>query len=216
MSYIEFDLPAVIPTVPLPPVAQLHAAAEARVPAPPKHLAGVVRSSGDDALPEGFEEEDTITSAPRVRPTHLHRIEEVRREQGISIRRAAQLLECSADQARAMEVATADLTLSQLYDWQRVLDVPVADLLVEPDEALSPPVLQRARMVRLMKTVQAIVERSNQPAVRRLAETMARQLVEIMPELDGVTPWHSVERRKTTNQNARILESDYLRGPEMP
>ncbi|MGC3971671.1 MAG: hypothetical protein QM775_31300 [Pirellulales bacterium] len=214
MSYLEFDLPTVVPTVPLPPVAQLHAAAEARVPAPPK--APVARHSAlaHDALPDGFEEEDTCHGAERVRPTTLHRIQDVRREQGVSLRRAAQLLECTADEARAMEQSTADLTLSQLYDWQHVLDVPVADLLVEPDEALSPVVLQRARMVRLMKTAQAIIERTNQPAVRRLAETMAHQLKEIMPELEGVTPWHSIERRKTCNQNARILESDYLREPE--
>lgn len=211
MSIIEFDLPAVVPTVPLLPVAQLHAAAEARVPALPQRAE--VRA---EPLPEGFEEEDTLCAATRPRPTELHRIAEVRREQGVSIRRAAQSMNRTSEEVRAMERPTSDLTLSQLYEWQRVLDVPVADLLIEPDESLSPLVLQRARMVRLMKTAQAILERSNQPAVRRLAETMAHQLKEIMPELEGVTPWHSIERRRTCNQNARILESDYLRPPEAP
>jgi hypothetical protein len=38
---------------------------------------------------------------------------------------------------------------------------------------------------------------------------MANQLLEIMPELEGVTPWHSLDRR-TQNQNSRILEQAYL------
>ncbi len=208
MSIIDFDLPAVSPTVPLPPVAAQRAVADPRLP-DVQQAFGAQRIELDS---ESLEADD----APRARESlkELHRIQEVRREQGISIRRAAQLMQCTTEQARAMEQPTTDLTLAQVYEWQRVLDVPVADLLVEPDEALSPLVLQRARMVRLMKTVQAIIERSNQPTVHRLAETLAHQLVEVMPELKGVTSWHSIERRKTCNQNARILESDYLRGPD--
>ena len=208
MSIIDFDLPAVSPTVPLPPVASSRAVADPRLPDARQAFAACRVELNSESL--------EAAEAPRSRAplNELHRIQEVRREQGISIRRAAQLMECTTEQARALEQPTADLTLTQLYDWQHVLDVPVADLLVEPDEALSPPVLQRARMVRLMKTVQAIIERSNQPTVHRLAETLAHQLVEVMPELKGVTSWHSIERRKTCNQNARILESDYLRGPD--
>lgn len=208
MSIIDFDLPTVSPTVSLPPVVPPRAVADPRLPDAQQAFAALRVEANCESL------DDAETLRPRVPPKELHRIQEVRREQGISIRRAAQLLECTTEQARTMEQPATDMTLAQLYDWQRVLDVPVADLLVEPDEALSPPVLQRARMVRLMKTVQAIIERSNQPTVHRLAETLAHQLVEVMPELKGVTSWHSIERRKTCNQNARILECDYLRGPD--
>ena len=38
------------------------------------------------------------------------------------------------------------------------LDVPIAELLVESDQSLSGPILERARMVRLMKTAAAIRE----------------------------------------------------------
>jgi hypothetical protein len=140
----------------------------------------------------------------------LHRIREVRREQGVSSKRAAQLMGKSIETIRAEEVETTDLRLSQLYEWQRLLEVPIEDLLVEPHAPLSEPVLKRARMVRLMKTVQAIMERTGQPSVRRLAQTMVNQLVEIMPELEGVTPWNSLDRKKARNQNSRILESSYL------
>jgi hypothetical protein len=140
----------------------------------------------------------------------MHRIREVRREQGVSSKRAAQLMGKSVEVIRAEEAETTDLRLSQLYEWQRLLEVPIEDLLVEPHAPLSEPVLKRARMVRLMKTVQAIMERTGQSSVRRLAQTMVNQLIEIMPELEGVTPWNSLDRKKARNQNSRILESTYL------
>jgi hypothetical protein len=145
----------------------------------------------------------------------LHRLREVRREQGVSSRRAAQLLGISVEQLHHDEDPETDLALSQIYEWQRLLEVPVADLLDEPHAPLSAPVMRRAQLVRLMKTVQAIVERSSQASVRRLGQTMINQLVEIMPELEGVTPWHSLDRR-TQNQNSRILEQAYLARPQEP
>lgn len=143
-----------------------------------------------------------------------HRVREVRREQGISIKRASQHLGVSVEEARRQEEPTCDLTLSQLHAWQKLCETPVADLLVEPDCELSAPVLQRARMVRVMKTVQAIMERTGQTSVKRLGQTLVNQLVELMPELKGVSSWHAVERRQSCNQNARILESNYLRPEE--
>ena len=86
------------------------------------------------------------------------------------------------------------------------LDVPLADLLVECEEPLSAPVLQRARLVRLMKTAAAIQEKSDSRSVRRLADTLVQQLVEIMPELKGVTAWHSVGQRRSLEELGRIVE----------
>lgn len=153
------------------------------------------------------------TSKPSPSPEpyskRLHRIREVRREQGVTIKRAAQLMGKTVEQLQLEEQEAADLRLSQVYEWQRLLEVPVSDLLHEPHAPLSAPVMRRAQLVRLMKTVQAIMERSSQSAVRRLAQTMINQLIEIMPELEGVTPWHSLDRR-TQNQNSRILEQAYL------
>lgn len=160
-------------------------------------------------LPATKSESEATTSAAGsvVGPT-LNRVREVRREQGVSIKRAAQLLGKPVDELRAEEDPTSDLTLSQIYEWQRLLEVPVADLLVEPHAPLSAPVLRRAQLVRLMKTVQAIMERSTQAAIRRLCQTMSNQLIEIMPELEGVTSWNSLDHR-SQNQNCRVLEQDY-------
>lgn len=171
-------------------------------------------------LPAG-QSSNEVPSAPssaaaKTSPRELHRVREVRREQGISIKRASQHLGVSVEEARRQEEPTTDLTLAQLHAWQKLCEVPVADLLVEPDCDLSAPVLQRARMVRVMKTVQAILERTGQQSVKRLGQTLVNQLVELMPELKGVSSWHAVERRHSNNQNARILESNYLRNEEEP
>ena len=92
------------------------------------------------------------------------------------------------------------MMLSALYAWQEVLDAPIAELLVESEEPLSAPVLRRAQMVRLMKTAGAILERAQQPSIRRMAQMLVDQLCEVMPELKGVSPWHAVGRRRTQDE----------------
>lgn len=171
-----------------------------------------------DALAKDDEaalEERMSRRLPRDEHQPMHRIGEVRREQGVSARRAAQLLGKTSEQVRIEEDPASDLTLAQVYEWQRLLEVPVADLLVEPHAPLSAPVLRRAQMLRMMKTVQAIMEKTNQGPVRRLAQTLINQLVEIMPELEGVSPWHAFDPR-TQNPNGRILEQAYLHNLTMP
>ena len=79
--------------------------------------------------------------------------------------------------------------MSDLYRWQEVLEVPVAELLNQTDDELSPAVRLRALLVRTMKTVRSIQEVVRQPSVRRLAENLATQLVEIMPELKEAVAW---------------------------
>lgn len=119
----------------------------------------------------------------------LHRLAEVRQRQHVSLRNVARRLGISIADARRQELAESDLTLSQLLRWQQVLDVPVAELLVEADGQLAGPVLERSRMVRLMKTAAAIRERTRGTATERLVAMLVEQVVELMPEVEGVTPW---------------------------
>jgi transcriptional regulator with XRE-family HTH domain len=150
------------------------------------------------------------TSAFNRPAKEFHRIREVRREQGVTLRRVAQLMHMDVEAVRREEEPTTDLPLSRLHAWQRLLDVPLADLLVDSDAPLSPPVLQRARLVRLMKTAASLVEQATTPRIRRLAETLATQLLEIMPELKGVTPWNSVGPRRQPGERERTIYSTRL------
>jgi transcriptional regulator with XRE-family HTH domain len=130
----------------------------------------------------------------------LHRLKEVRERQGVSRRTAARRLGTDVSQIKIEERETTDLLLSRLYEWQEALEVPMTELLAELDEGLSSPVRERAQMVRVMKTALALLEKARRPAIRRLAETLVEQLVEVMPELEGVGPWHSVGQRRRRDE----------------
>lgn len=137
----------------------------------------------------------------------LHRIAAVRRRQGVALRTVARVLNVEVEEAGRQEQEDCDLTLSALQKWQAVLDVPIAELLVESDEILSAPVLERARLLRVMKTAATILEKADGPRIRRLAETLVKQLVEIMPELEGIGPWHEyVGPRRRRDECGRIAE----------
>jgi len=139
----------------------------------------------------------------------FHRIKEVRQQQGVSLRRVAQLLGTEIRELRREEEETSDLPLSRVYQWQRALEVPVADLLVDSGAPLSAPVMERARLVRVMKTVAAIMEKAQSTSIQRLAQTLVDQLVEIMPELKGINPWHSVGQRRSLDEYGRVVERTY-------
>jgi transcriptional regulator with XRE-family HTH domain len=145
----------------------------------------------------------------------LHRLALVREQQGITRRTVARRLNVDLAAVKAEEQPHCDISLSRVYQWQAVLEVPVADLLVEPEESLSAPVMQRARMVRIMKTAQALLERTHEVSIRRMAQVLVDQLVEIMPELESVSPWHIIGRRRTQDEvgqaGLRSLSADGLR-----
>ena len=136
----------------------------------------------------------------------LHRIADVRRRQGISVRSAARRMHTSIDQVRRQEEPGNDMLLSELLRWQKALDVPLADLLVESDGPLSEPIMTRARLLRIMKTVRAIKETATSSSIQRFATMLEQQLVELMPELKDVSAWHSIGQRRSPNEVGRTAE----------
>ena len=136
----------------------------------------------------------------------LHRIQEVRRLQGMSLRTAARQLGTDVRSIRAQEQSTTDLRLSDLYNWQRALEVPVAELLVDDDEPLSRPIRERGALLKIMKTARSLVESAPTEPARRMAENLVQQLLELMPELQEVSPWHSVGQRRSLDEMGRIAD----------
>jgi len=130
----------------------------------------------------------------------LHRLGTVRRLQGVSRRTVARLLNVEVAEIRRQEEETSDLSLRVLYQWQKVLDVPVAELLVESEDSLSQPLMQRAKLVRLMKTALALVEQADDEATLAMAQTLVDQLIEVMPELQGISAWNVAGRRRGLNE----------------
>jgi len=113
------------------------------------------------------------------------------------------------DQVRRQEDPLCDMPLSDLYRWQEALEVPVVDLLVDSNTPLSEPVLTRARLLRIMKTVRAMKESANTVAIHRFTTMLEQQLIELMPELSDVTAWHSVGQRRSPSEMGRTAERVY-------
>lgn len=152
---------------------------------------------------------DSPSRATRVTTTESrpwHRIAEVRRQQGVSVRSITRKLGLSVDEVERQEDPSSDLTLSQLCAWQQALEVPLQNLLVDLDAPLSGPVLTRARMLRVMKTVQAIRESAKDSGTGRMATMLVDQMLELMPELKEVSGWHSVGQRRTQDEVGRVAE----------
>jgi hypothetical protein len=158
---------------------------------------------------QGFRTIPAAVNNASVPGRPLHRIQDVRREQGVSLRRVGQILHTDVRELRREEDPATDLPVSRLYQWQEALEVPVADLLVDSGAPLSTPVLERARLVRIMKTVAAIQEKAQNTSIERLAQTLVDQVVEIMPELKDINPWHSVGQRRSLEEYGRIVERTY-------
>jgi len=151
------------------------------LPIPPLAIPNSTFTSGDVPLPPVGD-----TGIP------LHRLAEVRKSQGVSIANLARRLNMDALEVRNQEKPTSDLFLSLLYRWREILDVPVSELLIDPEDTLDDPIKSRASLVRVMKTVRSILETAREKAIQRMAQTLFDQLVEIMPELKDVAAWPTV------------------------
>ena len=170
-----------------------------------------LRMPEHESLPEPSDVDSHTPDAP------LHRLARARCRQGISRRLVARHMGITISEVRAQEEGDVDISLGTLRRWSEVLQVPLVELLVEPDEALSPPIMHRARLVRMMKTVKAILEQSREEPILRLATTMSEQLMDMMPELKDVGPWNAVGTRRPTDDLGAAASrcSDFRVIPEL-
>jgi transcriptional regulator with XRE-family HTH domain len=159
-------------------------------------------SPSDGAVSDDPGSEGQVDKSSR----QYHRLHEVRQQQGASLRSISRRLNLTVQEARELEDPRADLRISDLLKWQKILEVPLADLLVDSDGPLSEPVNSRARMLRIMKTAKAIQESAHECGVKRLSNMLIGQLVQMMPELAEVSAWHSVGQRRTQDEVGRIVE----------
>lgn len=138
----------------------------------------------------------------------MHRIATVRKRQELSLRTVAKRMGVGECELRREEHEATDIPLSRLYEWQEALGVPISELLIEPDNGLSPPIQQRAHLLRLMKTAASIREQTDNESVRLLVQSLVNHIVEIAPELNDVAPWPKVGSRRPANEYGRIIERE--------
>ena len=167
----------------------------------------VADSEHSDAVRAAEDCGEAAGRASHRRQRRLHRIADVRRLQGVTLRNVSRRLGAPLAVVRRQEQPDCDLRISDLMQWQEVLEVPVAELLVEGEGQLSGPVLQRSRMVKLMKTAAAIRERPHDSTTGRMVSMLIEQILELMPELADVTPWHTVGQRRTLDDVGRAARN---------
>lgn len=178
-----------------------------RQESPPPHTPQVLTPSNDGVNgPEPAEtsHQDRVADVQNRQPPEFHRVKQVREQQGISVRSMARRLGMDIRSYKQLEISTADLSLSELHRIRDALDVPLTDLLVERD-SLSSPVQDRAKLVKSMKTAVAIRESKCNPRIRRLAEMLCNQLVDIMPELRDVSGWPQFGARRGKSALGKAL-----------
>ncbi|TWU28552.1 helix-turn-helix transcriptional regulator [Bythopirellula polymerisocia] len=146
------------------------------------------------------------SAQPAQAPITYHRIQEVCAQQGATTRALSRKMDIGVNEIREQENPHTDLRISDLLRWQKVLEVPLVDLLVDNEGPLSEPVTRRANMLRVMKTAKAIQESTHDRSVKRLADMLVSQIAEIMPELSDVSAWHTVGQLRTQNDLGRIVE----------
>jgi transcriptional regulator with XRE-family HTH domain len=153
-------------------------------------------------------------AGPNGSSAPLHRLQEVRRREGFTQASMARHLGIPESDVKVQELATTDLAVSVLHRWAAVLKVPAAELLANPADQLSLPVLERARLVRIMKTVLSILDLKSPVRMKRLAKTVVGQLIELMPELRDSRSWNAVGQRRRRDELGRaafIVLPDALR-----
>ena len=109
----------------------------------------------------------------------LHRIREIREQMGITPRHAARMLNVSLDELRRQEDPSSDLTISELQNWQDLLDGDVYDLIVDQEVPFPRAALSSHDVSSFLETATRMLDDSECPAVKRLAETLTNQLREI-------------------------------------
>jgi transcriptional regulator with XRE-family HTH domain len=159
-------------------------------------------SQSPDCLPTVREASKTCDSK---KP--LHRIAEVRLQQGVSLRGVSRRIGVDVRDLKQQELPDSNLTLSELYRWQEALEVPIENLLVDNDASLSSPIQTRAAMVKVMKTVVALTEVASSPRTARLATMLREQMIELMPELAEIGGWPNYGSRRPPDQQGRIGEN---------
>ena len=147
----------------------------------------------------------------------LHRIREIRAQHDVSLRSLARKMHVPMREIRAQEDPSCDLPLTAVYLWQQALNVPAAEILVEPDDRLSAPVNIRARLLRMMKTVITILEEPQPDRTCNLLENLKNDILAVMPEVEHIDRWHGSGGPRDSEDIAaavlRQVNEELLRDP---
>ena len=160
-----------------------------------------------------FQPSDPKPSSPSKSTRPLHFIASTLRKQNATLAGCARRLGLALSEAEAQTRPDADLTLSQLYAWRDVLDVPTSELL-PLDEVVPDPIRNRALLLRTMKTARQLQEASRGARLEPVVASLVDQLIELMPELAEVSAWPTVGQSRAPREPGaatRRVDADFSR-----
>lgn len=166
--------------------------------------------------------EKPTSSAQTLRPERrrsanstqpLHFIASTLRKQNATLAGCARRLGLTPAEAAAQIRPDADLTLSQLYAWRAVLDVPTSEL-IPFDDVVPDPIRNRALLLRTMKTARQLQNLSRGTRLEPAVASLVDQLIELMPELAETPAWPTVGQSRApreTGSATRRVDADFSR-----
>ncbi|MBP3556421.1 MAG: hypothetical protein J6K20_01795 [Thermoguttaceae bacterium] len=143
----------------------------------------------------------------------LHFIASTLRKQNATLAGCARRLGITLSEAAAQARPDADLTLSQLYAWRAVLDVPTSEL-IPFDDVVPDPIRNRALLLRTMKTARQLQDLSRGTRLEPAVASLVDQLIELMPELAETPAWPSVGQSRAPREPGsatRRVDADFSR-----
>jgi transcriptional regulator with XRE-family HTH domain len=146
---------------------------------------------------------DRSDKEPYAEPQALHRVRAARKARRLSLSEVAKHLALPPEEAERQEQPTSDLPLSTLYRWQKLLKVPVTELLVDGTGSLGLPSVKSERLAGALQVALAILAQTKQPGIRRMAHTLVDQLVELSPDLKQVADAHTAGQAHRFDEQGR-------------
>ncbi len=136
--------------------------------------------------------------------TMIHRLREVRTNEGVSIRTMTARTGLPASVLRGQE-EQPDISLADFLVWQQALGVPFEELIDPKVEQVADHIRVRAGLIRVMKSVKTLVEQGGlSKRQTTMVENVIHQLNEIMPELSDVDGWPQYGARRGLADLSRI------------
>ena len=148
----------------------------------------------------------SAVNPPSSTRQQLHCLADLLRREDTSVSTAARRLGVSPTDVKRQIEPDYDLNLSDLYRWQEVFKVPIAELLGEPSDDLCSNVTFRGQLLRTMKTARTIQSSVTSESQRDLVNVLINELIECMAELANVDEWPRVGKRRTKEEQGRVAE----------
>ncbi len=154
---------------------------------------------------QDIDNQDIVELGTSIPKAGLHRLAAARREKGMSCFNVARRIGVTVEEVRLQEEA-ADLPISTLNLWAAALDMPVTDLIVEPEEFVHATHLAKSQAERLLQLAAKLRDGSRRRSIQRLAQTFLDQLAEMQPALVPHANGNGRDRRPPRVNGARPFD----------